>query len=148
MPTYWPVSRPAPSACSSRRWPSPATWASRRARRTSCGASASRRHGALQRAVELAGATGERLAWARTRAAGLGELALASGDAEQAVVFAQQATGAFRAIETPLEEARALTLLGEAQTAVGDSAAADAASAQVAALRAKLNGDIRVGHQP
>ena len=38
----------------------------------------------------------------------------------------------------------ALTLLSEAHTALGDRAAADAASAQAAALRAKLTGDPRI----
>jgi Flp pilus assembly protein TadD len=38
------------------------------------------------------------------------------------------------------DEARALTLLGEAHAALGDSAAADAASAQAAVLRADLTG--------
>ena len=95
---------------------------------------------ALRRARELAEATGEQLARARALL-GLGELALTSGDPRQAVVLAQQASGAFRKLSTPLEEARALTLLGEAQAVLGDSAAADAASAQSAALRAKPASD-------
>ena len=44
----------------------------------------------------------------------------------------------------PLYEARALTLLSEAHAALGDRAAADAASAQAAALRAKLAGNARM----
>jgi hypothetical protein len=74
---------------------------------------------------------------------GQGELALTSGDPGQAVVLAQQASGAFRELRTPLKEARALTLLCDAHAARGDSAAADAASAQAAALRAKLASDAR-----
>jgi hypothetical protein len=94
---------------------------------------------ALQRALELPGTTGERHADARALL-GLSELALASGDPAQAVVFAQRASGAFAEFGAPLHEARALTLLGEAHTALGDGPAADAASAQAAALRAHLTG--------
>lgn len=74
----------------------------------------------------------------------LGELALASGDPGQAVVLAGQAAGGFRELGTPLEEARALTLLSDAHTALGDSAAAEAAFAQAAALRATLTGEAPV----
>ena len=92
---------------------------------------------ALQRSLELAGTTDQPLTEARALL-GLSELALASGDPGQAVAFAQRAAGAFRGMGTPLYEARALTLLGDAHPALGDRAAADTASAQAAALRAKL----------
>jgi DNA-binding SARP family transcriptional activator len=98
---------------------------------------------ALQRAVELAGATGERLAEAQALL-GLSELALTSGDPREAVVLGRQASAAFREMGTPLYEARALTLLSQAHTALSDNAAADAASAQAAALRAELTGDPRI----
>jgi len=48
-------------------------------------------------------------------------MALASGDPGLAVVFAEQASAAFRAMRTPLEHARALTLLADAHAALGDS---------------------------
>ena len=92
---------------------------------------------ALQRALEYAGITGEPLVEARTLL-GLSELALATGDPGQAVIIAQRASAAFRSMGTPLEEARAQTLLARAHGALGDRAAADAASAQAAALGAHL----------
>ena len=92
---------------------------------------------ALQRSLELAGTTEQPLTEARALL-GLSELALTSGDPGQAVAFAQRAAGAFRGMGTPLYEARALTLLGDAHAALGNRAAADAASAQATALRAKL----------
>ena len=92
---------------------------------------------ALQRSLELAGTTEQPLTEARALL-GLSELALTSGDPGQAVTFAQRAAGAFRGMGTPLYEARALTLLGDAHAALGNRAAADAASAQAAALRTKL----------
>jgi len=91
---------------------------------------------ALLRAMQLAGTAGERLAEARALL-GLSELALTSGDPREDVVFGRQASDAFREMGTPLLEAGALTLLSEAHTALGDSAAADVASAQAAVLRAK-----------
>jgi hypothetical protein len=71
----------------------------------------------------------------------LGDLALASGDPGQGVVLARQASAAFGDMRASLAEARALTLLSEAHAALGDSAAADTASAQAAALRAELASD-------
>jgi DNA-binding SARP family transcriptional activator/tetratricopeptide (TPR) repeat protein len=96
---------------------------------------------ALQRALELAGTAGT----PRQRILrGLGELALASGDPGQAVVLADQAAGASRDLGEPLEEVQALTLLSDAHAALGDSAAAGAASALAAALRANPPGDAPV----
>jgi tetratricopeptide (TPR) repeat protein len=95
---------------------------------------------ALNSALDLATGSGERLAEAQALF-GLGELALADGDPEQAVVFGRQASDLFRAIGAVLHDARALTLLGHAHAALGDVAAADAASAEAVALRAKVLGD-------
>jgi DNA-binding SARP family transcriptional activator/tetratricopeptide (TPR) repeat protein len=96
---------------------------------------------ALQRALELAGTAGTPR---RRILHGLGELALASGDPGQAVVLAEQAASASRDLGEPLEEVQALTLLSDAHAALGDSAAAGAASALAAALRANLPGDAPV----
>jgi tetratricopeptide (TPR) repeat protein len=93
--------------------------------------------GALQRALELAGMLGDRRSEARTLH-GLGELALASGDLQQAVRLAGQAVDASRELRASPDEMQALTLLADAHTAVGDSAAAEAATAQAAALRARM----------
>ena len=92
---------------------------------------------ALQRSLELARTVGERLAEARTLL-GLSELALANGDPGQAVVFGQQASDVFRDMGALLYDVRALTLLSEAHAALGDTDAANAASAEAAALTKKL----------
>jgi hypothetical protein len=69
---------------------------------------------------------------------GLGELALAGGDPRQAVVYAQRVSNVFRGMGAPLAQARALTLLRDAHSALGDAAAADAAALEADALRTKL----------
>jgi DNA-binding SARP family transcriptional activator len=94
----------------------------------------------LRRALELARILGQRLTEARTLR-GLGELALASGDPQQAVGLAGQAAGASRELRAAPDEIRALTLLADAHIVLGDSAAADAAKAQAAALRARITGE-------
>jgi DNA-binding SARP family transcriptional activator len=95
---------------------------------------------ALERALELAGGIGERMAQARALL-GLSEVALASGDPGEAILFGQRAAAAFREMGIPLDEARALTLLSDAYVASGSTDNADAASADAAALRAKVLGD-------
>lgn len=92
---------------------------------------------ALQRALELAGMMGDRLVEARTLR-GVAELALASADPQQAVSLAGQAVRASREVRASVEEMRALTLLADAQSVLGNGAAADAAKAQAAALRARI----------
>jgi DNA-binding SARP family transcriptional activator/tetratricopeptide (TPR) repeat protein len=94
---------------------------------------------ALRRAMEFAVTAGERVAEARALL-GLSELALASRDPQQAVVFGQQASRMFRDMGALLYDARVLTLLSDAYAALGDADAANAASAEAAALRAKLLG--------
>ena len=93
---------------------------------------------ALRRALDLAGGVGERLAEARALL-GLCELALAVGNPHEAVEAGQHAVEAFHGIDAPLYEAQVLTLLSDAYSALGDSAAAGAASAGAANLRAKLS---------
>jgi hypothetical protein len=56
------------------------------------------------------------------------------------VAHARQAAGIFRSIGTPLEEARALTILADAHTARGETEAAEAATARAAAARAEPAG--------
>jgi hypothetical protein len=85
----------------------------------------------LQSALDLAVTSRERLAEARALL-GLGELALASGDPGQAVVFGKDASDMFRGIGAVLYDARALTLLSDAHAALGDGAAV--VSAETAAL--------------
>jgi hypothetical protein len=68
----------------------------------------------LQRSLELAGTTGERLVEAQALL-GFGELALASGDPEKVGVLAQQAADIFESIGALLYAARARTLLAEAR---------------------------------
>lgn len=92
---------------------------------------------ALQRALELAGTTGEQLAEGRTLL-GLSELALACGDPAEAVAFAQKSLKLFREMGASLYHVRALTLLGDAHAALGEDDAANAASVEVEALRARL----------
>jgi DNA-binding SARP family transcriptional activator len=99
----------------------------------------SQARGALQRALELAGSVDERVAEARALL-GLSELAFASGDPGEAVLFGQRAAGTFRGMQAPLYEAKALSLISDAYAALGDVDAADAASANAAALRAKVLG--------
>jgi DNA-binding SARP family transcriptional activator len=94
----------------------------------------------LRRAMDFAVTAGERLAEARALL-GLSELALASGDPKQAVVFGLQASQMFRDMEALLYNARALTFLSDAYAALGDADASTAASAEASALRAKLLGD-------
>jgi len=94
---------------------------------------------ALQRALELADRVDERMA--RSRAIlGLSELALASDDSGEAILFGRRAAGAFREMRLPLYEAHALTLLSGAYAALGDTQAAATASADAAALRAQAAG--------
>jgi hypothetical protein len=94
---------------------------------------------ALQRSLELAGTTGQPLTEARALL-GLGELALASGDPGRPSPWPSGRQTLSRGMGTPLYEARALALLHDAHAALGDRAAAAAASAQAAALRAKIPG--------
>jgi tetratricopeptide (TPR) repeat protein len=95
---------------------------------------------ALQHALELADRVGQRTAQMRALL-GLSEVALAGGDPGEAILFGQRAADAFREIRMPLDEARALTLLGRAYAAAGDGAAAHKASEAAAALRAAAFGD-------
>jgi DNA-binding SARP family transcriptional activator/tetratricopeptide (TPR) repeat protein len=95
---------------------------------------------ALQRSLELAGTAGARLAEARALL-GLTELALISGDPAQAVILGRQASEVFLGLGTVADEVQTLTLLGNAHAALGDIGAAEAASAEAAALRMKLTGD-------
>ena len=97
----------------------------------------------MQRSLELARTAGERLAEARTLL-GLSELALANGDPGQAVVLGRQASAVFRDMGALLYDVRALTLLSEAHAALGDTDAANAASAEAAALRATLADNARM----
>ena len=94
----------------------------------------------LERAVELAARAGERVAETRVQL-GLCELALATGDPEQAVILGRHAAGVFEELKAPLYQARALALLGEAHEALGDVDAASSASMEAAAMRAKHVGD-------
>jgi DNA-binding SARP family transcriptional activator len=89
---------------------------------------------ALVHALQLADTADVPFVAARTRLA-LSELALATGDADQAVDFATSAAKDFGSLGASLEQARALILLSDACTAAGDMAAAEAASAQASALR-------------
>jgi Flp pilus assembly protein TadD len=98
---------------------------------------------ALQRALELADSIAERTAHAQALL-GLSELALASGDSGEAILFGQRAADASREMRMPLDEARALTLLGVAYAAAGDTSAASTASADAATLRAKALGNRQV----
>jgi DNA-binding SARP family transcriptional activator len=98
---------------------------------------------ALQRALDLASTSHERLAEGRALL-GLSELALARGDPGGAIVLGQHATRIFRLMGAPLYEARALTLIGKAHAARGDGDASTAASAEAAALRAKLASDAQI----
>ncbi|HTA03971.1 MAG TPA: BTAD domain-containing putative transcriptional regulator [Streptosporangiaceae bacterium] len=91
--------------------------------------------GALEQALELADAYSIPVAVGRARL-GLAELALASGEAGQTIVLASHASDSFRDLGAPLEQARALALLGDAYLAAGDIPAAETASAQATALRA------------
>ena len=77
---------------------------------------AARAGAALQRSMELAGTTGERLVEAQALL-GFGELALADGDPDQADVLARRAADIFESIGALLYAVRARTLLGEAQAA-------------------------------
>jgi tetratricopeptide (TPR) repeat protein len=88
----------------------------------------------LQRAMEFAVSAREKQAEARVRL-GLGELGLASGDPEQAVRLAAEASRMFHEMNAPLLDARALDLLSDAQAALGNAEAATAASAEAVALR-------------
>lgn len=72
---------------------------------------------------------------------GLSELELASADPRQAVLLGQQAAGVFGNLKAPLYEVRALVLLSDAYTALGDVDAAEAAAAEAAVLRSKNVGD-------
>jgi DNA-binding SARP family transcriptional activator len=101
---------------------------------------------ALEHALELADTIRLPMVAAQTRL-GLGELALATGDAETAVALARQAEAACREVGASLDQARALILLSDASRAAGDVAAAEAASAQASALRAgeHLAADVEVG---
>ena len=94
---------------------------------------------ALQRVLGLAGSTGERLSEARSLL-GLSELALAQDDPAEATVFAQEAGKVFRDMGILIYHVQALTLLSEAHSRLGDVEAANAASAEADALRAKLSG--------
>jgi hypothetical protein len=78
---------------------------------------------------------------------GLAEIAISSADPGQAAVHAQRASGAFREMGTPLDEARALTLLSEAHAALADTAAARAALARAAVLRAPHVGEAQASLQ-
>jgi DNA-binding SARP family transcriptional activator/Tfp pilus assembly protein PilF len=98
---------------------------------------------ALQRALELAGQAGQPLTEARALL-GLSELALTTSDPGQAVVFGQQASGVFRSMGALLDDARVLTLLSDAYAALGDTEAAEAASAEAATLIRKRVGDIQM----
>ncbi|MCW2882333.1 MAG: transcriptional regulator, family [Sphaerisporangium sp.] len=73
---------------------------------------------ALRHAVRLARTTGDRLVEARSLL-GLGELALGCGDAEHAVIHAEQALGLFQSIHTPNYEAQALAMLTKARIMLG-----------------------------
>jgi DNA-binding SARP family transcriptional activator len=94
----------------------------------------------FQRALEFAVSARERLAETRSFL-GLSELALASGDPEEAVVLAKQASKMFRDMGALLYDSRALALLSDAHAALGNVEAADAASMEAGALRAKLLND-------
>jgi DNA-binding SARP family transcriptional activator len=98
---------------------------------------------ALEQAMELSAGVGEQLAEARTLL-GLSELALASNDPHQADILAQRAADIFHAMETPLYEAQALTLVSDALSAAGNTEAAHEASALATALRAKLHDNKQV----
>jgi len=86
-----------------------------------------RAHSAFQRALELASTVGDPLAAARVRL-GMSELALSRGESGQAAALAGLAADAFRQCDAPLEEARALALLADANSASGDRAGALRAS--------------------
>jgi hypothetical protein len=78
--------------------------------------------GQARSALELAGMMGDRLVEARTLR-GVAELALASADPQQAVSLAGQAVRASREVRASVEEIRALTLLADAQSVLGNGAA-------------------------
>jgi hypothetical protein len=90
-------------------------------------------NGALLHARKLASSAGQPLTEARALL-GLSELALTTSDPAQALIFGQQAADVFRDMGALLDAARALTLLSAAHAALGDTDAADAASAEAAAL--------------
>lgn len=72
---------------------------------------------------------------------GLSELAIASGDAGQAVVLGHRASGIFRDMGALLDEARAHDLLSTAHAALGDVNAAQVAATEAAALTRKMASD-------
>jgi hypothetical protein len=74
----------------------------------------------------------------------LSELALATSDPVQAVVFGRQASGVFRDLGALLDDARALMLLSDAHAALGDTDAANAALAEATALNQKWAGEATV----
>jgi DNA-binding SARP family transcriptional activator len=96
-------------------------------------------HSAFQRVLELAESTGERLSEARSLL-GLSELALAQDDPAEATVFAQEAGKVFGDMGILIYYVQALTLLSEAYSRLGEAEAANTASAEADALRAKLSG--------
>jgi DNA-binding SARP family transcriptional activator len=91
---------------------------------------------ALQQALVLAGAAGQQLAEARVLL-GLSELAIANGDPAQAIVLGQRASGVFRGMGALLDDVHAHAMLSTAHAALGDVEAAQAASAEAAALTRK-----------
>jgi DNA-binding SARP family transcriptional activator len=92
---------------------------------------------ALLRALELSTSAGEHLAESRVRAA-LSELALASGDPASAIAFGHEAVAGFLSVGVSPDQARALTVLARGYAAAGDAVAAERATTEACALRAKL----------
>lgn len=94
---------------------------------------------ALQRAAQLADRVSEQLIGGRA-VLGFAELALADGDAQEAVTLGSQASDAFARIAAPRFEADAYELLSQAHAALDDASAAQAAAAKARALRAAWAG--------
>ncbi|MET7368709.1 BTAD domain-containing putative transcriptional regulator [Streptomyces sp. NPDC005566] len=102
---------------------------------------------ALLRALARAEGNDERLITGRTLVT-LGEVALATQDAREAVVYVRRALPLFRLMDAPAEEAEALIVLHAALRAVGDSEAAERSLAEarglVSAMPARAAGPILV----
>jgi DNA-binding SARP family transcriptional activator/tetratricopeptide (TPR) repeat protein len=92
---------------------------------------------ALQLSLERAGTSADRVGEGRALL-GLAELALETAELAHSVAFAQEASEIFRVMRVPLDQARALTILGQAYTRLGEADAAAVASAEASVLRSKI----------
>lgn len=90
---------------------------------------------AFAHALELADTVGVPTVASRAQV-GLSQLAIAIGNAAQAVVLARQAADSIHHIDAPADEAKALAVLADAYAALPNTPAAEKALAQANALRA------------